>query len=726
MREPAAGIFRNEQEYYKELLDVIRMRLDLYCRMTVSVNEDGELEQIRGHLLFRKELRTICEAPFSGEEVEEYRIHQEWISRQEQRLRQKGYATMAQGEMISLEYLCRIFQLESLDYYLLTMALAAELDGQFEQIFRLLLDDYKPKLPTIDLCIRMLTLDEVERLSLQQRIMERLPVLEFLFHGISEMKESIDDKRSWLSEPLKLDERILLFLQDITGTDRELSRFTDVLLWQEVPEKLPIREEYAMRLAVLVKKASKKSFLFLSGNKGIGKCTLASQIGRKTSRSVLLIHTKKLMAESELEEKIKRLIRESYLRGHAWLCFLDVECPEEEDEENKTMEKLLWALREYRGIPIFTSEKAWNHAWDVTDWSCMEFRVPDVDAREREEFWRLFLTEKEWPEELTPERLADKYMLTPGGIKRSVEDARQRLILEGMEQMTSGLLYSSCQRQMVHKLGKDALRVNSPYTWKDLILPDIQKRFLRDACDQVEYQRKVYREWGFSKKVAYGRGVSMIFYGPPGTGKTMGAQVMANELGLELYKINMASIMSRYVGESEKKLDVVFEQGRRSQSILFFDEADVLFGKRSETKDAQDRYANASTAYLLQKVEEYEGILILATNFLQNFDNAFCRRFKFIIEFPFPDIERRHTIWNHVFPEQMEMAEEIDTEWLAEEFQFSGSQIKNIALAASFLAAGEASGLTMKHVLTALKREQAKVGKQMIASDFGQYYYLME
>ncbi|MBR9947181.1 ATP-binding protein [Clostridiaceae bacterium Marseille-Q4143] len=217
----------------------------------------------------------------------------------------------------------------------------------------------------------------------------------------------------------------------------------------------------------------------------------------------------------------------------------------------------------------------------------------------------------------------------------------------------------------------------------------------------------------------------MIFYGPPGTGKTMAAQVMANRLGMELYKVDMAGVMSKYIGESEKKLGNIFRQAAKSQSILFFDEADALFGKRTEQRDSNDKYANASTAYLLQKIEEYEGVMILATNLLQNFDSAFLRRFKYVIEFPFTDITRRRKIWEHVFPAEVPR-EMLDVEFLAEEYKFSGSQIKNVAVAAAFLAAAKKEKVTMKHVLTGVKRELAKTGKQMIASDFGPYYYLME
>lgn len=167
----------------------------------------------------------------------------------------------------------------------------------------------------------------------------------------------------------------------------------------------------------------------------------------------------------------------------------------------------------------------------------------------------------------------------------------------------------------------------------------------------------------------------MIFYGRPEPAKTMGAQVIAGELAMELYKVDMAGVMSKYVGESEKKLGNIFEQAKKSQSILFFDEADVLFGKRTDQKDSDDKYANAGTAYLLQKIEEYEGIIILATNFLQNFDNAFLRRFKFIIEFPFTDVPRRREIWERVFPADTPR-EDLDYGYLAEEFNFPAARLK--------------------------------------------------
>lgn len=256
-------------------------------------------------------------------------------------------------------------------------------------------------------------------------------------------------------------------------------------------------------------------------------------------------------------------------------------------------------------------------------------------------------------------------------------------------------------------------------------MPKHKKNALKNICNQFRYYHKVYDDWGFSQKIAYGRGISMLFYGSPGTGKTMGAQVIANTLQLELYKVDLSSIMSKYIGETEKNLGKIFDELKKSQSILFFDEADALFSKRSEIKDSNDKYSNAQTAYLLQKMEEYEGIVILSTNYLQNFDEAFKRRFKHIVEFPFPDKNNRLDIWKTVWSSKAPLSCDIDFEYLSD-FELSGSNIKNIAVASAFLAASEDLTISMKHILISLRDEVKKYGKSLQRNDFGQYYDLLE
>jgi SpoVK/Ycf46/Vps4 family AAA+-type ATPase len=225
------------------------------------------------------------------------------------------------------------------------------------------------------------------------------------------------------------------------------------------------------------------------------------------------------------------------------------------------------------------------------------------------------------------------------------------------------------------------------------------------------HQQRVLGTWGFDRKLSQGKGVNVLFAGPSGTGKTMAAEIIANELGLDLYKIDLSGIVSKYIGETEKNLDRIFRAAENANAILFFDEADALFGKRSEVRDSHDRYANLEISYLLQKMEAYAGIAILATNLRQNLDDAFVRRLAFTVHFPFPDETSRRRVWAGIWPAETPLAADVDLAFLARQFKLSGGNIKNIALAAAFLAAEDGGRVTMAHLLQATRREYQKLGK---------------
>ncbi len=250
-------------------------------------------------------------------------------------------------------------------------------------------------------------------------------------------------------------------------------------------------------------------------------------------------------------------------------------------------------------------------------------------------------------------------------------------------------------------------------------------RQLRDVCASEKYRQVVYATWGFDQRLTLGKGLNTLFCGSSGTGKTMAAGILAGELGLDLYKIDLSIVVSKYIGETEKQLSQVFREARSSNAILFFDEADALFGKRSEVKDAHDRYANVEVAYLLQKMEEYEGIVILATNFRKNMDDAFTRRMHHIVEFPFPDAEYRERIWKGIIPAGAPLAGDVDFGFLARQFELAGGNIRNVAVAAAFLAAEEGCPICMEHFIVATARELQKTGKLPSRSEFREYYELI-
>lgn len=277
--------------------------------------------------------------------------------------------------------------------------------------------------------------------------------------------------------------------------------------------------------------------------------------------------------------------------------------------------------------------------------------------------------------------------------------------------------FVSRQKQELPKrqgsLGGCAFPVRLGYEWEDLVLEAPQKDLLRHICDRVHYRRVVMEDWGFARKSLYGNGISAVFYGSPGTGKTMAAQVLAGELGLELYKIDLSQLVSKYIGETEKNLGEVFDEARRRNIILFFDEADALFARRSEVGSSNDRYANMETGYLLQKLEEYEGITILATNFINNLDDAFKRRIRFFVRFPFPDPDMRLRLWKKMIPEQARIEEKLELERWAGKFELTGSDIREIVTSSAYLAAADGRGIRNEDVLEALRLYYRKLGKRM-------------
>lgn len=260
-------------------------------------------------------------------------------------------------------------------------------------------------------------------------------------------------------------------------------------------------------------------------------------------------------------------------------------------------------------------------------------------------------------------------------------------------------------------------------TLDNLIIPSHQKEVLERICSHVRHEKKVYIDWGMDEKYRYGKGVPVLFAGPPGTGKTMAAYVISNMLGIPLYKVDISQVADKYIGETEKHLQKIFDCAEENNVLLFFDEADALFGKRSEVKESKDRYANMEISYILQRIEQYDKIAILATNLRENIDAAFIRRMKYIIDFQRPDKAMREEIWRGSFSDGVPVGD-IDFGFLAKQFELTGGNIKNIVLTASFLAAGKDEQVSMSHIFKAVENEYYKYSKKLLPEDFGEYGYL--
>jgi SpoVK/Ycf46/Vps4 family AAA+-type ATPase len=268
-----------------------------------------------------------------------------------------------------------------------------------------------------------------------------------------------------------------------------------------------------------------------------------------------------------------------------------------------------------------------------------------------------------------------------------------------------------------------AIKMTPRYTWEDLVLPEDKKKQLKEICNYARNFSKVYESWRLEKHFI-GKGPNVLFSGPPGIGKTMAAEIMASDLKRDMYKVDLATVVNKYIGETEKNLKKIFKDAENTHAILFFDEADALFGKRTEVKDTHDRYANVEISYLLQKMEEHKGIAILATSHKKDVADSFLRRMQFIVEFPFPNEECRLEIWKKVFPENTPK-DDIDFDFLSK-LKLSGGEIRDIAVTAAFLSAENSDRITLKQIIKAVKREYHKKGRVFRKREFDKYHDLIQ
>jgi ATPase family associated with various cellular activities (AAA) len=397
---------------------------------------------------------------------------------------------------------------------------------------------------------------------------------------------------------------------------------------------------------------------------------------------------------------------------HALLCF-DGLGDLKPDERARLLDRL--EASDDRSVLLARTRR---EAQALSERTALVVEVPFPTFAERRETW----------ERLTGGPAADvaaKFRLSVGQIQAASEVSRIAAGARGLaypdgEDLDLGARHASSSR-----LGDLATRLTPAYRWVDLVLPDRQRDLLRSISAYLRHRDRVLSEWGYERTVARTQGLKVLFAGESGTGKTMAAQVLAAELGLDLFRVDLATVVSKYIGETEKNLEAIFAAADGSNAILFFDEADALFGKRSEVSDAHDRYANIEVAYLLQRMEAYPGAVILATNFKRNIDDAFIRRLDFVIDFPFPEVEDRKRIWRLVLPAPAPVAEDIDLDFLAAQFKLSGGAIRNCSLAAAFRAADEGGAIGMRHLVQAVAQEYGKQGRLTLEADFERFHSLV-
>jgi len=494
---------------------------------------------------------------------------------------------------------------------------------------------------------------------------------------------------------LRADERVLSYLKGLNYLDDRLST-----LAFPVTESTSLSLSHGAQADDIVRQLSEAAdgipVVHLLGADSGSKRALARRVARDLRLDLYRLSAETLpSAWAELEALARLWQRESQLLPIA--LYVDAQ---DADHLSVVTRFLTWVP----GLVFLDT----RDACPLPGRDAVMVDVARPSAGEQEEAWRAALRGADG---VSPALLASQFSLNLPEIERIGSR------VESANGATAGRLWDACLMASRPRLDALAQRLEvAGHDWHDLVLPEPEQALLRQIIDQVRHRHHVYERWGFGRRLTRGLGIGALFAGESGTGKTLAAEVIAHELTLNLYRIDLSQVVSKYIGETEKNLRKLFDAAEDGGAILFFDEADALFGKRGEVKDSHDRYANIEINYLLQRMEAYRGLAILATNAKNAIDAAFTRRLRFIVNFPFPGVPERRRIWERAFPAETDTAD-LDAERLAR-FNLTGGSIQNAAINAAFLAARAGTPVTMPLVLDAIRNEFRKLDKPVNESDF--------
>lgn len=622
-------------------------------------------------------------------------------------LAEQREALAAVGHLTALDVLVRLLDLSPFERDLLLLCLAPEIDPAFERLYAYTQDDATRKYATLHLALTLFCENDSAWLAGRERLAPDAP--------LRQLDLLVVEAGASLSSPLRVSPRTVDYL---LGLNRIEKRLSHLLRPMPLLPLTPQLRSLAERLESWVASRRNKGFwpaVNLVGPPGGGKRALARALGERLGLKIFHLDAALLPATDPEQEEILRLLEREVILSQIAL-YLDLgglESRPERPETTIARHDLTQLTERVNTLLIVGSREPWPAERPV-----LTVQVAKPNAAAQNGLWRQTLAGYgAFNGKIGG--LVQQFDLGPSEIHRAVESARENAFLQASPNDPPSMvdLWQACRAQSNGRLEDLALRIVPCHTWEDIVLPDHVREQLREIAAQVANRSRVYEDWGFGAKLNRGRGISALFSGVSGTGKTLAAEILASDLDLDLFRIDLSSVVSKYIGETEKNLRRVFDAAEQSGAILLFDEADALFGKRSEVKDSHDRYANIEVNYLLQRMEDYRGLAILATNMKSHMDQAFLRRLRFLVDFPFPDAEQRTRIWQRIFPERAAL-EGIDYMALSR-LEIPGGNIKNVSVNAAFLASREGDVIRMNHLMRAARREYEKIDRIITQAEFG-------
>ena len=590
--------------------------------------------------------------------------------------------------------LASIFSLSPFESGVLLLCLAAELFPESGEICAAAHNDSRLRFPTFQLAMGALA-ESHWTATLPQGPLRRWNLIE------------IAAGESFFTSQLSLAEPVLHFLMGAPALDERLQPLLEAV---KPPEVLPscYRAEAEKLVSILAEARERQVVAHLTGTATRGKQAVAAIASASLGFRLFALNAAHLAAAQKDRDFVQHMLeRDAALLGFALLLDLEHAAPAECAAAAQLADS-------FAGVAILCGEGV-----PALPRSRLERLILDrPDPASQQALWNFALGDAAARCNGHVERVATQFSLDFEEILRTGAAVRRHVENAGDADASAGdHLLASCRAGARGALDTLAQRIPPRAGWHDIVLPDASLESLRAIAVQVRQQGKVLERWGFAAQTSRGLGISALFHGPSGTGKTLAAEVLARDLGLDLWRIDLSQMISKYIGETEKNLRAIFDAAENTGSVLLFDEADALFGRRSEVRDSHDRYANIEVSYLLQRIEAYRGLAILTSNLRANLDTAFLRRITFFVSFPFPDQALRRCIWERIFPAAMP-SENLDCAKLAR-LNLAGGNIRNIALNAAYIAADLNQPVRMEHLLIAARRECAKIDRPLSTAETG-------
>jgi len=614
-------------------------------------------------------------------------------------------ATLQKGQVLPLVQIKELFMLNGFELDVLLTCLMPEFFPGFDRVFGFLQDDATLTYPTVGFLLDLFCRGHYMHAEAIQSFHPGRP-LKFwrLLVPVGDEARKPPRNRAY-----RVDQRIVSYLMGSNLYDGELTG--DIIIQDVDPISPPLKYKVLIEnLIQNVRKGQECNLVHLRGRHQEDAIHLVKAATANLGWRLIKIPLSALVHQKDWKlNSLELVLREAVLQPAAIL--FHEENPSAETQPD--LAPLLGCLSRKGILCFYLGQSALmvDGIEPAVNYFKVEFNTPT--ASERLPYWQRAIEDSDVdiPSDMA-EQLAIRYPLSEQQIIKMFTRLNVRLNGNGSRpEHVMHLLKEVINDYSQHPLDELAQKIESFYDWNDLVLHKSLADHLKAFRNNIAHQFTVYEKWGFGAKESRGRGVAALFSGRSGTGKTMAAEVIANDLKINLYRVDLAGVVSKYIGETEKNLKNIFESARGNNTLLFFDEADSLFGKRTDIHDAHDRYSNLEVNYLLQKLEEHDGPVILATNRRKNIDEAFLRRIHFMVEFPLPSEPLRQVIWQKKIPALVPKSADLDVNFLAKQFEISGGDIKNAALQAAFMAAEAGTPLNMDHLLAALRREYLKMGK---------------